>query len=149
MCDSTVSKHSGLDLKIAESSRQNISASGEQSISQKIIPIRLPSEMTEYIKILHQHHLLIIGFLIDSVLRVKIEFWSYFALANCRSNDLQGVSYWSLKLECKNQSDAALQWENLADVCSDTRDDQKSRFPEGSSKLLNHSNQHWQCFLQQ
>jgi hypothetical protein len=34
-------------------SQDSISASGEQSISQKIIPIQLPSKMTEYIKISH------------------------------------------------------------------------------------------------
>jgi hypothetical protein len=36
--------------------------------------------------------------------------------------------------------------ENLVNVRSDTRDDQNSRVPKGYSKLLNHSNQHWQCF---
>jgi hypothetical protein len=34
-------------------SQDSICASGEQSIAQKIIPMQLPSKMTEYIKISH------------------------------------------------------------------------------------------------
>lgn len=48
--------------------------------------------------------------------------------------------------KCKEQY-CCLHNKYLINVRSNTWDDQKSGLPKSTSKLLNHSNQHWQCFL--